>query len=99
MSRVETLEYPQWDSALAAGDTLRVTDALECGQVLLLPRLAFELTPDEKRFLSPRWSDGKAKNISYNPLLESLKGAAPGEPDTGALKAMMARYARNAQAI
>ncbi len=99
MSRVVTLDYSQWDPALTADEASRVTDALESGQVLFLPRLAFQLSAEEMRFLSPRWSDGKAKNISYDPRCDALKGAAVREADAAALKSTIARYARNAQAL
>ena len=99
MSRVETLDYSRWDPALAAADASRLTDALESGQVLSLPRLGFGLSAEEERFLSPNWSDGRAKNISYDPRCEALKGASADEPDATALKSLMARYARNAQSI
>jgi hypothetical protein len=99
MSRLTTLDYSQWNPLLAAAEASCLTDALECGQVLFLPRLGFRLAAEEQRFLSPRWSDGRAKNISYDPQCNALKGAAAEEPDGTALKSIMARYARNAQTI
>jgi len=65
---------------------------LEGGGVLLLPKLAFELSDDERRFLSPRWSDDRAKNISLE--RDTLKGAR-GEPrDLADLAGMISRFAR-----
>ena len=68
--------------------------ALEGGGVLVLPQLAFALSADERRFLSPRWSDGRAKNISLDG--DSLKGARGTAADLVALTAMVARFAANA---
>jgi hypothetical protein len=99
MNRLVTLDYSQWDPALTAVEASEVTDALESGQVLFLPRLAFGLSAEEMRFLSPRWADGKAKNISYDPRCDALKGAAAQQADAVALKSTMARCAQNTQTL
>jgi hypothetical protein len=99
MNQLVTLDYSDWGPQPGADDAARLTDALESGQVLFLPKLAFPLSEEERRFLSPRWSDGKAKNISYDPHCDALKGARIEEPDTAALKSTMARYTRSAQII
>ena len=64
---------------------------LEGGDVLLLPKLAFELLDDERRFLSPKWSDDRAKNISLEAA--ALKGARGDPEDLAALGRMIARFA------
>jgi len=67
---------------------------LEGGGVLLLPHLAFELSRDECRFLSPAWSNDRAKNISLEG--DQMKGAR-GDPESlAALAQMIARYAERA---
>src|SRR5437016_6535468 len=60
----------------------------------MLPHLAFRLNPDEGRFLSPRWADGRAKNISFDGV--ALKGAAGAPEDLAALGRMIGRFAANA---
>jgi hypothetical protein len=67
---------------------------LESGGVLVLPRLAFELSEDEQRFLSPQWSDDRAKNISLDG--KTLKGARGGRDDLAALASMIERFATSA---
>jgi hypothetical protein len=99
MNRLVTLDHSQWDPALSAVEASALTDALESGMVLFLPRLGFRLSAEERRFLSPRWSDARAKNISYDPRCDALKGTAVQEADAVSLKSTMARYARNAQTI
>ena len=47
--------------------------AIEDGGVLVLPHVSFALSERERRFLSPEWSDGRAKNISLDGT--RLKGA------------------------
>jgi hypothetical protein len=49
------------------------------------------LSDDERRFLSPQWSDRRAKNISLE--REALKGALGRPPDLEALARMIARFA------
>ena len=62
--------------------------------MLVLPRLAFAMTEGERRFLSPDWSNGRAKNISLDG--RALKGARGSADDLAALAAMIARFAANA---
>src|SRR6266446_6627813 len=46
--------------------------AAEAGRVLLFPQLAFALTADEQRFLTPAAADGTSKNISFDPATGRL---------------------------
>ncbi len=62
--------------------------------MLILPQLAFALAADEQRFLSPRWSDGRAKNISFDG--GRLKGARGAADELAALSSMVARFAADA---
>ena len=59
--------------------------------MLLLPHLAFELTPEERRFLSPTWSDARAKNISLEAGV--IKGARGEAKDLDDLARMIGRFA------
>ena len=56
-------EYPDTTWA-EPGPTHDVEPLLEAGEVLSFPALRFVLADGERRFLDPRWADGKAKNIS-----------------------------------
>ncbi|HWD34936.1 MAG TPA: Kdo hydroxylase family protein, partial [Casimicrobiaceae bacterium] len=67
---------------------------LESGGVLVLRRLAFALTGDERRFLDVRWSDGTAKNISLDG--DSIKGASGNTADLAAITGMVSRFATQA---
>ena len=53
-----------------------------------------ELSERERRFLSPEWSDGRAKNISLEGA--RLKGARGSAEDLAEMTAMVARFAQNA---
>ena len=65
--------------------------ALEHGGVVVLPQLAFELAPEEQRFLSPRWSSPRAKNISLEAGV--LKGAQGDSIDLERMTRMVERFA------
>ena len=68
--------------------------ALERGEVLALPRHGFELQPDERGLLDPRVSDGRSKNVSFDPKTGRLGGTAVAGAEREALTRMMARFAR-----
>jgi hypothetical protein len=81
------------------GPTRHVEQAVEDGLVLSFPQLPFELAESERRFLDPRWADGKAKNISVRWPAGELRGAAGDAADLAALKAMIVRYAEQSEAF
>ncbi len=81
------------------GPTRAVEPVVESGRVLAFPRLAFALDDDERRFLDPRWTDGKAKNISVRWPEGELRGAAGGADDLLTLRAMIVRYAEMSEAF
>ncbi|MGZ8215884.1 Kdo hydroxylase family protein [Methylomagnum sp.] len=72
---------------------------LESGGVLYFPHLGFRFAEDEKRFQSERWSDGKAKNISYRGPASPLQGARGTPEELAHLKAALARYADSAESL
>lgn len=93
------LQAADWQLALPAAESAAATTALENGQVLFLPRLAFALSADERRFLSPQLCDGKAKNVSYDPAAHDIRHTSAQGADRAALAAMMDRYANAARSL
>ncbi len=85
------------------GPTRDVEHVVEDGMVLSFPQLPFVLDESERRFLDPRWADGKAKNISVRWGPEhpggELRGANGDAADLAALKAMIVRYAQQSEAF
>jgi len=85
------------------GPTRSVERVVEDGMVLSFPRLPFVLDESERRFLDPRWTDGKAKNISvrWGPDFPGgeLRGALGDAADLAALKAMIVRYSEQSEAF
>ncbi len=96
---LKTIDLSEWNAALPAAEAAAATAALENGQVLNLPHLAFTLSPQERRFLSPQWSDGKAKNVSFDPATQQIRHTAAAGDDRSALSALMARYANAARSL
>jgi hypothetical protein len=91
MTSIVSLDLTRWRAAPDSAAQQGAIRALEGGGVLLLPHLAFELAPEEQRFLSPAWSDARAKNISLEG--EAIKGARGEAKDLDALARMVERFA------
>jgi hypothetical protein len=99
MNRLSTLELANWNAQSDAAAVVRAARELEAGQVLFMPRLKFALTAGEQRFLSPQWSDGKAKNVSYDPPAAQIRHTSAAGEDQRELAAMMARFAAQAREL
>jgi hypothetical protein len=97
MSSVVTLDVASWRPAASPARTDELARSLEAGSVLTLPRLAFAFEGDEPRFLDPKWSDGRAKNISLDGT--AIKGAHGDADDLRALARMVGRFAANASGL
>lgn len=91
MSSLITLPIAEWCPVLGSDAQRDLARDLEGGAVLVLPELAFALSDAERRFLSPQWSDGRAKNISLEGA--SIRGARGSAADLSELAAMIARFA------
>ena len=94
MTAVVTLDLAEWRPTLPGATKETAQRALEEGCVIRLPRLGFELTESERRFLSPAWSDPRAKNISLEGT--QVKGAVGTATDRAELATMIARFAAGA---
>jgi hypothetical protein len=97
MSSVVALDLTSFHPALTPEAQQVAVRALEGGGVLALPHVNFAMAPEERKFLSPEWSDGRAKNISLDGA--ALKGARGSEAERTALAAMVARYAADAAGL
>jgi hypothetical protein len=81
------------------GPTRGVENLLESGEVLSFPHLPFTLSEPERRFLDPRFADGKAKNISLRWPVAEMRGAVGTDAELDALRAMVVRYAEQSEAF
>ncbi|MGQ0741931.1 MAG: Kdo hydroxylase family protein [Alphaproteobacteria bacterium] len=89
---IESLDAISWAGPVSTNMRSSAVDALESGKVLYLPRLAFELSRSEERLLTPTIANSHAKNVSYDPKADKLKGATACEADLTAIRAMLRRY-------
>ena len=96
---IEELPFTTWAPDVDQAAQASMTDALEQGRVLFLPRLEFSIGEDEARFLSPDWSDGKSKNIYLRGVERKLRGARGNETDLVGLSGMLERFGRQAQQL
>jgi hypothetical protein len=96
---LETIEHDRWGAAGDPGIERRALEALERGAVLLLPRLSFALEESERAFLDPAISDGRAKNVSYDPKSGRGAGTRLEGRTRESLNAMIARFAERSQSL
>lgn len=97
MTELLTLDLEGWRPALTPAIQERAVRAIEGGGVVVLPRVSFALEESERRFLSPAWSDGRAKNVSLDG--DKLKGAHGEASDLRELAAMVTRFAESAASL
>src|SRR5262249_61266421 len=93
MEALETLDLSSWDAVAGSAERAAALGALEHGRVVFLPKLAFVLNEGERTLLSPRWSTGRSKNISYDPRSGDVGGTTAAGGDRQALRDLLARYA------
>jgi hypothetical protein len=66
--------------------------ALERGEVVALPAAGFEILPHERLLLSPEVSDGRAKNLSYEPAAGRVGGSSLDEAGQALAAALLDRF-------
>jgi hypothetical protein len=92
MRRILSIPTGRWDAPFSP-ETRRVARAaLEQGQALYFPALAFPLWTAERRFLDPAILS-RSKNVSYDPSSGSLGGTGQQGRDAEDLRAVLHRYA------
>ena len=72
--------------------------ALENGQVLFFPQLAFKVADNESRFLTPDLV-GDSKNVSYSFATRKISHCACADADKPAVEEMMHRFCGQAKAL
>ncbi len=99
MSVINCDEIDDWNVERPASLKTYLINSLESGALLFLPRLAFLLKDEERKFLSPQFVQKKVKNISFNPALQSLKGVVGSATECQQIQAMLARFSQQSQLI
>jgi hypothetical protein len=92
MSSLYTLPHSAWES----DPNENAANSLEEGKILFFPQLHFHLGPEELPLIYSPISNGKAKNISYNPHSHELRGSNTDNHQTTILRTLMNRYATQA---
>jgi len=98
MSDIVSLSCSSWNPRVTASEQEGAVDALERGDVLLFPQLAFAIQDDERQFVAPSLL-GRAKNISLDPSTGSLRGARIDEADSQRLQKLLSRYATSSRQL
>ncbi len=91
---ITVLQSSGWQCELSKKLRDKVISDLESGQVIYLPSLAFEFSKGEKKLFEYDYSGLQAKNVSYIPHSQKLKGTKGPDELEQLLSAMMARYAK-----
>jgi len=99
MERLFELPLTDWNQALDSSHQELATEAMESGKVVFLPQLAFQFHDEEKKFLTPSWSNGAAKNISYDSATGRIQGMEGESADKAALASLLQRYADSTTAL
>lgn len=95
-----TIQIPidSWDKVPDNDSQKMALAALEDGQVLFFPSLAFSLKGEESRFLTPELV-GDSKNVSYQFASRKIGHCACAESDKPAVAGMMHRFCGQAKAL
>jgi hypothetical protein len=95
-----TIEIPisEWDKPLMREMQEMALAALEDGEVLFFPHLAFTVTNAEAQYLTPDLVRD-SKNISYNFSSHKIGHCACAEADQSAIAEMMHRFCGQAKAL
>ena len=99
MEILEEFSLREWTAPPPPEAVSRAAAALEGGKILYAPELRFALTESERRFLSPGYLDGSAKNISFRPSTGELGGTAAQGAEREELTAMVRRFYAEATAL
>lgn len=92
------LDLVDWKPAADAQLRRRAVDALEDGNVVVLPHLPFVLTEPERGYLRPDAVKDGTKTIKFEPKSGRVWGTAD-EAGAAVLRGMLQRYAEQAQAL
>ncbi len=86
------LPMQNWDDAFDGATRAAALAALEGGQLVVLPRMQFALTPEETALVTRTVLDDTRKNISLDPADGSLRGTSLQGADRAHLAAMLERF-------
>jgi len=88
-----------WNQIFSEELQTESTNALEKGRILLFPQLTFTLLPHENKFLTTSYTDKHTKNISFNVVTDSMRGAKCSLKEHDELKSMIRRFMQSANGL
>ena len=92
------LAVTDWHPSVDADLRRRAADALEGGNVVVLPELPFVLTEQERSYLRPDAVKEGTKTIKYEPKTDRVWGTAD-QAGEQVLRGMLKRYSEEVQAL
>jgi hypothetical protein len=95
----ETIDIHAWHGPFADETRAHAQDALEAGKLLYFPALPFAVAAEEREFLDPSLTDGKAKNISLDHTSGKLQGTSATGARAARLAAMIERFGAGAATL
>lgn len=99
MERIAVAGITDWQGPFDPATRAAAVGSLEAGQVLFLPHLAFPVAAEERRVLSAGASDGRHKNLSYDPKTGTCRGTSLTGADAALLAATLARFSAAAAGL
>ncbi|HLX44877.1 MAG TPA: Kdo hydroxylase family protein [Bryobacteraceae bacterium] len=96
---LEKTDIQSWEGPFAPAVSAKTIEALETGQIFFAPLLTFDLSEQERRFLTPDCLDGKSKNVSFRPATGALQGTRLTGADRSDLLGMLQRYYQRSTAL
>jgi hypothetical protein len=97
--QVHRIERDSWQGVFDGRQQDEALLALEAGGLIFLPRLAFALADGELPLLSSDCVRPGSKHVGFDPGTGALRGTEVDRERAAALRAMMSRYARDADGL
>lgn len=93
---LHTLSTQQWNDHFPDSIQQQAIKSLENGRIIYFPELAFSLTKEEQRFLSPDFADPHSKNISFHANTNKLWGVQHvSDQQHQQLKLLLSRFSKH----
>lgn len=98
MTEIVSLPITSWDQPASSANQALAIEALESGNVVLLPQLPFAIHDDERPLLESNMIQG-IKNVCLVPANGTLKGSKGNSAELQQLQAMMMRFAMSTRTL
>jgi len=98
MTSIISFPITRWDHPATAEEQTNIIDALEAGNVVLLPQLDFTVDESERSAFASQVI-GASKNISLQPSTGELKGFKTHAAEQQHLQRMMMRFATSTRSL